>query len=361
MPRNNPGVSMTTPRQETARPSDQQASRGIDWQKIPQKVLDFTKQRIPSKRLLISLDFGTTFSAVSYVALKEGEEHAGYLPLDRIGSIKNFPEDWNEDSHDSMKNEVPTEIMYPTDPKFREQEGLKYDPPQQRDDDDDVDADGDIEIGGPLNDPRLHGLPAAQNGIRADHAEARHDQILAMYEQSNSFRWGYGVHELWSLPSIHLDKTNQAMARFKLLLDESSTTENIRNELKTTLDTLKLKRIITSSIHVIADFLTCLLRHTRSELDAQGFDDTYNTEMVLCVPAIWTQKACRDMQTALALAMANAEFPGVDLRNNCIENLFIVSEPEAAAAFSLANDWQIAVCLIKHKPMRTEADTNTTA
>ncbi len=344
MPRNNSSVSTPTPRQASVRASGQQSSRGVDRQNIPKEVLDFTKQRIPSKRLLISLDFGTTFSAVSYVALKEGEENAAFLPLNRIGSIRNFPEDWNGDSHDSMKNEVPTEIMYPTDPKFREQEGLTYDPGHQREDDEDVEADGDIEMDGHLNDPRLHAFPAAQTGVRADHTEARHNQILAMYDQPKRFRWGYGVHELWSLPSIHLDKTNQALARFKLLLDESPTTEKIRSDLRTTLDTLKQKRIITSSIHVIADYLTCLLRHTRSELFAAGFDSTYNIEMVLCVPAIWTQKACRDMQTALALAMANANFPGVDLRNNCIENLFIVSEPEAAAAFSLANDWQISVC-----------------
>jgi hypothetical protein len=66
-------------------------------------------------------------------------------------------------------------------------------------------------------------------------------------------------------------------------------------------------------------------------------------ETILCVPAIWSQKACRDMQTAMAIAMGQAGFPGVDVEDNNIDNLFIVSEPEAAAAFVLADSRDISV------------------
>jgi hypothetical protein len=87
-----------------------------------------------------------------------------------------------------------------------------------------------------------------------------------------------------------------------------------------------------------------------------GFDDSYSKEIVLCVPAIWTQKACRDMQTAMARAMGQARFEGVDVRNNSIENLFIVSEPEAAAAYVLATERGVSVISPLH-PACTPLDT----
>jgi hypothetical protein len=110
-----------------------------------------------------------------------------------------------------------------------------------------------------------------------------------------------------------------------------------------TLHELKRRKIIKDPLDVIADYLTCLLRHAKSELASAGFDDSYKLETILCVPAIWTQKACRDMQTAMAKAMGLAGFQGVDVQDNSIEDLFIVSEPEAAAAFVLVNSRDIMV------------------
>ncbi len=63
----------------------------------------------------------------------------------------------------------------------------------------------------------------------------------------------------------------------------------------------------------------------------------------MCVPAIWEQAACRGMQTAMATALKQAQFTRVRVENNSIENLFIVSEPEAAAAYVLAMESVIQV------------------
>ncbi|KAL2137237.1 hypothetical protein VTI74DRAFT_6448 [Chaetomium olivicolor] len=161
-------------------------------------------------------------------------------------------------------------------------------------------------------------------------------------DETTSFRWGYGAHEAWGMSATHADPKNKPLARFKLLLDSSPRTRAIRDELNVTLHELKRKRIIKDPRDVITDFLTCLLRHAKSELESAGFDDSYKLETVLCVPAIWSQKACRDMQTAMAKAMGQAGFQGVDVQNNSIENLFIVSEPEAAAAFVLAESRDIS-------------------
>jgi hypothetical protein len=119
------------------------------------------------------------------------------------------------------------------------------------------------------------------------------------------------------------------LSRFKLLLDSTERTEPIRMRLNETLTQLKNRRIIKDSLDVIVDFLTCLLRHVKTEIEVAGFDDSYKREIVMCVPAIWTQKACRDMHVAMATAMALAGFPGVDIEDKRIENLFIVSEPES--------------------------------
>ncbi|KAM0433418.1 hypothetical protein ACHAPT_004296 [Fusarium lateritium] len=77
------------------------------------------------------------------------------------------------------------------------------------------------------------------------------------------------------------------------------------------------------------------VRHDLEEEEVE--DDCWQFEIVLCVPAIWDPKALRIMQTSLAAAMDRARFPGVDIQNNSIENLFIVSEPEAAATFMVDN------------------------
>ncbi|KAK2682221.1 hypothetical protein RAB80_000167 [Fusarium oxysporum f. sp. vasinfectum] len=126
--------------------------------------------------------------------------------------------------------------------------------------------------------------------------------ISMLSDMSEEFRWGYRVHEVWNRPYTHSNTTNQPLSRFKLLLDNSEMTESLRR---------------------------------------QGFDDSYEKEMILCVPAIWTQKACRDMQACLAVAMKRANFTRADLQNKSIDNLFIVSEPEAAAAHMLSTSAEI--------------------
>ncbi|KAK7974420.1 hypothetical protein PG989_016268 [Apiospora arundinis] len=273
------------------------------------------------KKLIIAIDFGTTYSCVSYAAIQRGEQPE-YLTPDRIESIENYPNDQDPDAASPMKKQVPTELMYPKTADFRAKEDLP-----------------DLED---AEEPReeVAGLNHADGDI--DMAEAD-DKTVQQYmeelllDNSETLNWGYSVHELQSLPKVHSDPNNKPLARFKLLLDTSPMTEEVRHSLKDTVESLQKRKIIKKPLQLIADFLTCLLRHTKEELAGKGYDDSWPLEMVLCVPAIWTQKACRDMQSALAVAMEKTNFKGVDIQNNSIENLFIVSEPEAAAAYVLAS------------------------
>lgn len=356
---NNPRASTDTLGREEPRVSSQPNDKEDTPEEIPDNLLEGLDSGILPKRLIIAVDFGTTYSAVSYVALEEGEL-TPYLELDRIRSIQNFPDDWNFGG-DGMKSEVPTEVIYPLDRGFRENTHLAAaDEDDDEDDDDDQyddqyeyeyedeDEEGDGEELQTNTDVDTHdiGNAAEFNGggdltIFGEQNESDEDRMSI--DESNSFRWGYGVHEAWALPATHSNPNNQALSRFKLLLDSSPATEAVRNNLRPTLLELETRGIIKNPHHVIVDFLTCLLQHTKSELRTAGFDESYRTEIVLCVPAIWEQKACRDMQTALAKAMEQARFEGVDVENNSIDGLFIVSEPEAAAAYVLATEPQISV------------------
>ncbi|KAM0477979.1 hypothetical protein ACHAP7_006169 [Fusarium lateritium] len=83
---------------------------------------------------------------------------------------------------------------------------------------------------------------------------------------------------------------------------------------------------------VTIDFLTRLLKHAKSQIMQKRFTIT-SSEIVICVPVIWSQRAIRNMQTCVSIAAKLAGFPGIRHEDDCISNVFIVSEPEAAATW----------------------------
>ncbi|KAI1775051.1 hypothetical protein F4818DRAFT_451981 [Hypoxylon cercidicola] len=316
---NSRATSMTLGRDddpESSSSCEAPASRTrIEPEDVPDELLIDPEDDITSKRLVMSIDFGTTYSAVSYIALSE-HQRVDFVSSRDIRSIENYPNDKNREEGSQMKKQVPTEVMYPLDPQFR----------------------GRANLNRPINTER--------SATSSDEEPPRHEadamdidntgyDISMIMSDSNDFKWGYKMHEAWGRPATHFRQTSKAMSRFKLLLDQSPETQVLRNSLRSTLKHLTSKKIVESEVGVIADFLTCLLRHAKSQLQSLRIYDDYQVEIVLCVPAIWTQKACRDMQMALLTAMKSAEFKGVHPSHQAIENLFIVSEPEAAAAFIL--------------------------
>ncbi|SCV50619.1 related to hsp70 protein [Fusarium fujikuroi] len=268
------------------------------------------------KRLIMAVDFGTTYSAVSYVDVPQGCPSDSVDPKS-IRSIGNYPDTWHY-YDDPMGTEVPTEVMYPLNRHFRDHFNL----------------DNPFDLNNPT------GQSKSGDSVEAPVPEPDSD-ISMLSDVSQAFRWGYQVHEVWNRPSTHSNTTNQPLSRFKLLLDSSEMSTSVRRHVKETVKTLQKRNVIQGPLHVIADYLTYLFGHSRSQLRHQGFDNSYEIEMILCVPARWTQKACRDMQACLAVAMKRANFTRADLQNKSIDNLFIVSEPEAAAAHMLSTSDQI--------------------
>jgi len=301
---------------------------------VPEYLLQGTSENVASaKRLIIAVDFGTTYSAVAYVALDEGDDGSAYLDPSRIRTVQNYPDDATFGNlDDQMRSEVPTEVIYPLfDRHFREKAAKGRGTIAESEDESLTLQDEEL-VGA---DPGLAVFGQRYGGYDAD------DMSI---DDENSFRWGYSAHEAWGRSATHASANSKPLSRFKLLLDNTPRTERIRADLGRTLGELKTRRIIQKPLDVIVDFLASLMRHAKFEIRRAGFDESYKTEVVLCVPAIWSQKALRDMQGALGKAMTLAGFPGVDSDNNTIDNLFIVSEPEAAAAFVLTNERDISVC-----------------
>ncbi|RYC58125.1 hypothetical protein CHU98_g8073 [Xylaria longipes] len=286
---------------------------------VQNDLLDMADNGTKSNRLIMGIDFGTTCSAVSFIALK-AEEQAEHAPQIRIQSIKNYPEDMNDSAGDPMRLEVPTEVIYPLDRHFRKKARLEMAAQDHIDQNEETEdsSQGGYWVGDPMQ-------------VDQDEDDSMDDG------DSRDFQWGYSVHTAWRFRDTHMDTGTKALTRFKLLLHNDAQTETARNHLAPIIERLKAHKIIKSHLDVIADYLTCLLRHAKTELRMQGLYDGYNVEVVLCIPAIWKQQACRDMQTALASALQAADFKTVDVQNNSINNLFIVSEPEAAAAHVLKN------------------------
>lgn len=290
---------------------------------IASHLLAEAEENTQTRRLIMAIDFGTTFSAISYVALEPGEAANLVLPH-RIQSIRNYPDDMNESSGDPMKTEVPTEVIYPMDRAFRKKARLAADLINQ------ADELVMLEDNGHVLDGQLPDMPADESDNEKE-------------EDNHNFKWGYAVHQALKFRESYLNVNQMGLTRFKLLLHTDPATEAVRQHLAPTLEILSNRNIAKSPTTIISDFLTSLLRHAKQELQFQGLYNDYTKEIVLCVPAIWSQQACRDMQTALATALLAAEYEGVDVEGNSIKNLFVVSEPEAAATYVLAHDRRIKV------------------
>lgn len=155
------------------------------------------------------------------------------------------------------------------------------------------------------------------------------------------FRWGFFVPEHFNLPDA--DRSSfQRITRSKLLLDKTDYTRELREQLQATAENLAELGIINDSMDLIVDFLCHLLAHTKAQLiSLHMFNDNDSVEWVLCVPVVWRRRAVRKMQDALIEASRRSLF-GRTISNS-VENLYIVSKPEAAAAHVLASTREVKV------------------
>jgi hypothetical protein len=288
----------------------------------------------PQKHFIVAVDFGTTFSSVAFFAY-EGCEPKRRIDPEQIESVDQYPDE-PPDSYE-QRREVPTESWYPK--ALHRNDFIPYGPS-----DEDVPSTDDDASGNGLS-PSPDPDSPPPTVVDLDVMDVRPDGV-----DSEQYLWGYGVQKQLLYPDQDCDKSRHIW-RSKLILDtRSQHTIRIREELEETFKELKKNKLITQSTDVIADFLQRLFKHTKEQLESSyHFRDTDPVEFVLCVPVIWTARACRIMQAAMAMAINNSGFSR--LASGSIDNLFIVSEPEAAAACLLAgrNDIKVLIRLPRDK------------
>ncbi|KMU74096.1 HSP70 family protein [Coccidioides immitis RMSCC 3703] len=245
-----------------------------------------SEAQLTHRQFIVGVDFGTTYSSVSVLCIPKGDAGDIAVQKDEIVNISNYP---NAPSHhNESRVDVPTESWYT--------KRSPYCNPVYHDEVNDVDASDDVEASDDEGD----------NIIDSDTMDI--DEVDDEEDERKSLYWGYEVRQAIRQ---HCEPNNLAspIHRFKLLLDRGELTRTIREELAPTVQTLKERKIIKGEIDLIADFLTKLFSHTKHQMRRQyQYEGTESIKFVLCIPAIWSQKACRVMQTAMTTALQRVEF-----------------------------------------------------
>lgn len=280
------------------------------------------------RNYVISVDFGTTCSSVAYVGLNTDSQRTR-IGLQQVEVVEKFPD---SPLKGYLYQDVPTEILYQTDARRQtEIQETPWDSDNYSDEDDPKDSDGfDKNASTSTAPPPLESF-----------------KLAAAPPPSHSVSWGFGVHE--RLRNGELDKnTCKHLRRFKLMLDDSDVTKSVREEVAVQCRALKDLNLIKEDLDVIADYLDQLFRCVRRELvRIEGYKGHEPVEFVLCVPAAWKSSALRSMQLAMAKAIENSGLGR--WKDGAIDNLFLVSEPEAAATCMLASGKaSFKVCLTMH-------------
>lgn len=295
-------------------PADSADAMDIDE---PENVQSLNATSEPA--LVVATDFGTTFSAVAF-AFRDG----AHLPTVRM--ITDYPGD-PRTYGGKAGLEVPTESWYPDASQLAqlsldEDLTLSDDAKTYDASDEDIYGLSDVE-----NESQIHieeSAPEVAGDERGPTPPAE--------RVSRDFIWGYGVQR--HISSGMDPKQFDRISRSKLLLDDSDLSKQVRDDLAPVIKRLTRRRIIRKDldvIDVITDYLTRLFEHAKQELvNSYGGSSLPSIEHVLCVPVAWKPRALRKMQIAMEAAIRQSQF-------GTIENLFLVSEPEAAAAYVLDN------------------------
>ncbi|KAF4946762.1 hypothetical protein FGADI_10966 [Fusarium gaditjirri] len=243
-------------------------------------------------KLVMAIDFGETNSSVSYTFIPED-----FLPQSLSGfpprTVSNHLSRIMTCTGDPMHLEVPSLLRYPKDWVFQPLDELTEEQP---------------------------------GAIRPDH---------------HQIHWGSQVQQDMSKVMSHSDPDQMLLRGFKSLMSQSAYHQIQNDQLSQKLYRLSQKKTCTREISnhemlllVIIDYLTKLLSHAKIEI--AGSNAISTTEIVICVPVFWKQRALRDMQTCVSIAMKRVNFPGVRYSGAWMANVFMIPEPEAAATRLLA-------------------------
>lgn len=275
-------------------------------------------------RSIVAVDFGTTFSTVAFLRTRS-DTWEGLIPPESIRCVDHYPDPppGSVACAFALNTTVPSELWYRTEATPARQKGPSNGIPRPADDDEEYDS--------PLDDERVRSTPT----------DSEREPDTPPVPQQKARRpvpvFGYGAQKKSALPDDQGVKGNH-VARFKLLLDEEEgeRVQDLRQRALADLKVLRSAHLAQDAGDLIADYLEQLFKHAKDQLlNFHGLQENDDIEYVLCVPTMWTEKACRVMQNAMARAIERSQLGR--LEDGCIKDLFIVAEPEAAAAFALAD------------------------
>ncbi|KAF7590293.1 hypothetical protein BBP40_003030 [Aspergillus hancockii] len=145
--------------------------------------------------------------------------------------------------------------------------------------------------------------------------------------------WGYNARQKkLGIMNTGLQSTNKLIQFPKLLLsDEQGEKSGPQEELRETLiEALK------GETEVIQDYIREIFKHSKTYLmQTEGFHEKSEMEVAFCIPAGWSWKAQRTMQTILLEVMEEIKFGNFSAP-------YILNEPEAAAAYILEGNTEIS-------------------
>ncbi|KAE8358632.1 hypothetical protein BDV27DRAFT_65963 [Aspergillus caelatus] len=150
--------------------------------------------------------------------------------------------------------------------------------------------------------------------------------------RDGKFLWGHEVqHTLRNLSEIDDIKSINCIVQLpKLLLDDdgedqdddrlAQPREALRNVGKTARDAIR-------------DYLMKVFKHTHGQLGKyEGFNNTWEVELALCVPSKWSTFAQLTMQEITLEVVDRTDMRGREF------SIFIIDEPEAAVTFALRHE-----------------------
>ncbi|KEF55828.1 uncharacterized protein A1O9_08579 [Exophiala aquamarina CBS 119918] len=312
--------------------------RNTDGEVNDQASIPIHSSSSQGSKFLLAVDFGTTYSTVSYAKINQGIDSTS-LGINDIQCIDSYAKAVGRtDSRNNCRiDNVPTEILYI---------GPAISTADIHDSDSDPDSDtlsetSSFSIVVPEADENGKGIGRPRQKKRKRRA-AKTGTDIAQRKWTRpreiSLKWGFHVQDMQKYPQqLQSYQSSEAVKLIKLSLgDEAKHLTEKRKELAEQVERLQSLHFVQNRDHILQDYLTRLLNHARSVLrENSGLNDHSELEFVLCVPVSWSESACRIMHDAMARAIQNCRLES--LEENVISNLFIVSEPEAAAQFVLAS------------------------
>jgi hypothetical protein len=275
---------------------------------------------VKKDRIIIAIDFGTTFSSVAYAVLPKKEPPEN-IDLDSVRCIGNYPGYESVPGVQDNRHDVPTELWYDDGSLDTYRQEIPDSSEEQTPDDENYEyssSDDEISDHESSHFSENDGLePSADSSLHGTHTTP------------STIYWGYEVQQRLNMTNIHKDEA-RPLTRIKLNLDQKTETETLRTELRTLLNSLTKKKILRNGNDIYAHYLTRLLQHTKEQLLLEGeLKQDMLFQFVLCVPAKWPMRGCRIMQLALEKAVIDTGISeGAD---RSVHDMFMISEPEAAA------------------------------